>query len=88
VLTGQAPFELATIQLPPASALPPAERRRVGIAIKLALASGFEAVQHAGADAAQLATVFSSTGGDCDNCHNILGPWRPTRLFPTPFTTR
>lgn len=72
VLTGQAPFGLTAVQLPPVSALPPAERRRVGVAIKLALASGFEALQHAGADAAQLATVFSSTGGDCDNCHNIL----------------
>ena len=72
VLTGQAPFELATVQLPPVTALPPAERRRVGVAIKLALASGFEAIEQAGANAAQLATVFSSTGGDCDNCHNIL----------------
>ncbi|MDP2369851.1 beta-ketoacyl synthase chain length factor [Rhodoferax sp.] len=72
VLTGQAPFELATVQLPPVNALPPAERRRVGVAIKLAMATGFEAARHAGADAAQLNTVFSSTGGDCDNCHNIL----------------
>ena len=30
------------------AALPPAERRRVGTAIKLAMACGFEAVQHAG----------------------------------------
>ena len=72
VLAGRSPFELAAIQLPPADALPPAERRRVGVAIKLAMAAGFEAVRHAGADAAQLNTVFSSTGGDCDNCHNIL----------------
>ena len=72
VLTGRNPLQLATPVLPPVDALPPAERRRVGQAIKLAMAVGFEAVRHAGADAATLATVFSSTGGDCDNCHNIL----------------
>lgn len=72
VLAGRDALELATPVLPPVEALPPAERRRVGQAIKLAMAVGFEAVRHAGADAATLATVFSSTGGDCDNCHNIL----------------
>lgn len=72
VLAGRSTLELATPVLPPVEALPPAERRRVGQAIKLAMAVGFEAVRHAGADAATLATVFSSTGGDCDNCHNIL----------------
>jgi len=72
VLSAQQPLLPGAPELPPATALPPAERRRVGTAIKLAMASGFEAVQHAGADAAQLATVFSSTGGDCDNCHAIL----------------
>lgn len=72
VLAGRSALELATPVLPPVEALPPAERRRVGLAIKLAMAVGFEAVRHAGVDAATLATVFSSTGGDCDNCHHIL----------------
>jgi hypothetical protein len=72
ILTGHAALELAPLQLPPVHALPPAERRRIGTAIKLAMACGFDAVQHSGADAAHLATVFSSTGGDCDNCHSIL----------------
>ncbi len=72
VLVGRSVLELATPVLPAVEALPPAERRRVGLAIKLAMAVGFEAVRHAGADAATLATVFSSTGGDCDNCHHIL----------------
>jgi hypothetical protein len=72
VLTGTAALELATPVLPPVNALPPAERRRVGLAVKLAMAVGLETVAHAGADASKLATVFSSTGGDCDNCHTIL----------------
>ena len=72
VLTGRTALTLAPPQLPPIESLPPAERRRVGILIKLSMAIGFEAARHAGADPAQLATVFSSTEGDCDNCHAIL----------------
>ena len=72
VLTGRAALKLAPIQLPSVETLPPAERRRVGILIKLSMAIGFEAARNAGADPAQLATVFSSTEGDCDNCHAIL----------------
>jgi hypothetical protein len=72
VLTGKAALTLAPAQLPPVEALPPAERRRVGVPIKLSMAIGFEAARNANADPSQLSTVFSSTGGDCDNCHNIL----------------
>lgn len=72
VLAGRAPLALAPVVLPPAEALPPAERRRVGLPVRLSMAIGFDAVRQAGADASQLANVFSSTGGDCDNCHNIL----------------
>lgn len=71
-LAGSAPTVLTQTVLPPAEALPPAERRRVGVPIKLSMAIGFEAVRHAGVDAKDLAVVFSSTGGDCDNCHAIL----------------
>jgi hypothetical protein len=72
VLIGKAPLQLSPIQLPPVECLPPAERRRVGMLIKLSMAIGFEAARNAGADPAHLATVFSSTEADCDNCHNIL----------------
>ncbi|GAB2897626.1 beta-ketoacyl synthase chain length factor [Uliginosibacterium flavum] len=71
-LAGSAELVLAPTVLPAAEALPPAERRRVGVPIKLAMAIGFEAVRQAGADAANLPAVFSSTDGDCDNCHAIL----------------
>jgi len=72
VLAGRQPLVMAPISLPPAEALPPAERRRAGVSIKLAFAAGFDAIRQAGADAAALRSVFASTGGDCDNCHAIL----------------
>jgi hypothetical protein len=71
-LAGRTPLVPAPISLPPAEALPAAERRRAGISIKLAFAAGFDAVRQAGADPATLRSVFTSTGGDCDNCHAIL----------------
>lgn len=72
LLCGSAPMEIAPVKLPAPEALPPAERRRVGVALKLAMAAGFEAVRQAQVDATALPAVFSSTGGDCDNCHLIL----------------
>jgi hypothetical protein len=72
VLTGKIALNLAPVQLPPVENLPPAERRRVGVPIKLSMAIGFEAARNACADPAQLATVFSSYEGDCDNAHAIL----------------
>jgi hypothetical protein len=75
ILAGRTPYVAEALKLPTIEALPPAERRRVGLLVKLAFATGFEAMQQAGitADAAaQLATVFCSSSADCDNCHNIL----------------
>jgi hypothetical protein len=72
ILTGRSALELAPIQLPPVESLPAAERRRVGLSIKLSMATGFEATRSAGINPSSLATVFSSTGGDCDICHTIL----------------
>lgn len=87
VLGGQANLQLAPAQPPPASALPAAERRRVGVAIKLSMAIGFEAASHARADPQQLTTVFSSNDGDCDNCHAILETLASTdrAISPTRF---
>jgi hypothetical protein len=88
MLAGRTPFDPAPPRLPPVEALPPAERRRVGLVIRLAMTVGFEALRPAGGgagadgavhgavhgavEAASIATVFSSTGGDCDNCHSML----------------
>lgn len=72
LLAGQEAYATAPMLLPPLDVLPAAERRRVGTAVKLALSIGLDAVRGAAADAAQLASVFSSSAGDCDNCHHIL----------------
>ena len=53
--------------------LPPAERRRTGRVVKLALAVALEAARNgADVDPAALASVFSSSGGDGHNCHEIV----------------
>ncbi len=72
VLRDQQPYSASAISVPPADKLPPAERRRVGLPVKLSMAIGLEAARHAAADLGQLATVFSSTEADCDNAHAIL----------------
>src|ERR1035437_7558985 len=72
VLAGRQPYVAASTALPAVEKLPPAERRRVGIPVKLSMAIGLEAARHAGADLATLATVFSSREADCDNTHAIL----------------
>jgi len=71
ILRGEAAYEPAAIVVPAPSALPPAERRRTGQIVRLALAVGFEAARAAAADVSRLATVFSSSGADGDNCHAI-----------------
>ena len=60
-----------TTVVPALSVLPPAERRRVGAVVKLAIATGLQTCAAAGADPATLATVFASSGGDGNNCHII-----------------
>jgi hypothetical protein len=71
VLAGRAPYVPAPTLLPLPELLPAAERRRTGRVVKLALAVAAEAAQHAGVDPARLPSVFSSSGGDGHNCHEI-----------------
>ena len=71
ILAGRAPYEVRPSVIPPLECLPPAERRRTGKVVRLALNVGLEAVRHAGVDAATLPAVFSSSGGDGENCHEI-----------------
>ena len=71
VLGGQQPYQPHKTVLPPPALLPAAERRRSGAIIKLTLATGLEAIAAAGLDAASLPSVFSSSGGDGENCHAI-----------------
>jgi hypothetical protein len=69
VLSGAQPYTAAKTALPAPAMLPAAERRRSGPLVRVALAVGVEA--GAGHDLARLATVFSSSGGDGVNCHEL-----------------
>ena len=71
VLSGASPWELAPTVLPPPLSLPSAERRRTGAVVRLSLAVGLEATRTAGIDPAGLPAVFTSSGGDGQNCHEI-----------------
>ena len=88
ILRGEAPYMSAPAVLPPPPRLPPAERRRAGPSVRLAMAVADEAVAAAGIDPLQLATVFASSGGEGSNCHvlceTLAGADR--QLSPTRFT--
>ena len=71
MLSGREAYQLEKTILPSPAILPAAERRRSGAIVKLTLATGLEAIAAAGLDAASLPSVFSSSGGDGENCHAI-----------------
>ncbi|KNZ32023.1 MAG: 3-oxoacyl-ACP synthase [Methylibium sp. NZG] len=71
VLRGAEPHMPARTVLTPPTRLPPAERRRAGDAIKLAMAVADQAVMAAALDPQTLATVFASSSGEGTNCHII-----------------
>jgi hypothetical protein len=71
VLTQRSALQAAATLLPVPAMLPAAERRRTGRVVKLAIGIALEAASQAGADPAALPNVFSSSGGDGHNCHEI-----------------
>lgn len=71
VLRGEAAHAFAPTQLVPPVRLPPAERRRSGPVMRLAMGVADAAIAQAGADPSSLATVFSSSGGEGANCHSL-----------------
>jgi hypothetical protein len=71
LLEGRSPYVSQPTMLPTPDGLPPAERRRLGQVVKLALGVGLQATSRAGAEPATLAAVFASSGGDGINCHEI-----------------
>jgi hypothetical protein len=88
ILRGTASYEQVPTEIAPSDYLPAAERRRVGVAVKLALAAAKDALTNSPYDASQLLSVFSSSGGDGDNCHIICEALASSdRLIsPTRFT--
>jgi hypothetical protein len=71
VLTGKQPYVAAPTVLPIPAMLPPAERRRTGRVVKVALAVALEATSNAGANPERMPSVFSSSGSDGHICHEI-----------------
>ncbi|MEQ1668347.1 MAG: beta-ketoacyl synthase chain length factor, partial [Sulfuriferula sp.] len=71
ILAGTQTYISTTTALPSPSLLPAAERRRCGGIVKVTLATGLEASTAAGLDPAMLACVYSASGSDGQNCHEI-----------------
>lgn len=87
ILRGELPYAPVPSLLPPPAALPPAERRRAGRMVRLALGIGAQAVADAGVAAAALPAVFASSSGDGDTCHEICVTLASTEraISPTRF---
>jgi len=87
VLRGAGPYAVAA-ETPYAPALlPPNERRRATASVKLAFRAAEDAVTAAGADARQLASVFSSSDADMGVLHRICAALAqtPRVISPTDF---
>lgn len=86
MLAGRSAHVDAPTVLTAPTALPPAERRRVGKGVKIALEVGFEALVQSGLDASTVPSVFTSSSGDGDNCDAICRALADDRLIsPTRF---
>ena len=71
LLEGRSPYIRQPTVVPIPDGLPPAERRRLGLVVKLALGVGLQATAKAGVEPEALPAVFASSGGDGQNCHEI-----------------
>ena len=87
VLAGRRAFERTPAAVPAPALLPANERRRSGMAVRIALAVGAAALESAGRAPSAVPTVFASSTADGDTCHAICeqlaGPDRmisPTRF--------
>jgi Beta-ketoacyl synthase, N-terminal domain len=87
VLAGRTPYAAAPESPYAPALLPPNERRRATASVKLAFRAAEDAVTAAGADAAQLASVFSSSDADMTVLHRICDALAktPRVISPTDF---
>jgi hypothetical protein len=86
-LAGESAYSPGPTAIPAPAGLPPAERRRTGTTVKLALAVAHQAVAAAGIDPDRLPAVFSSSGADGFICHEICETLASTdrQVSPTRF---
>ena len=87
VLAGSESYTPAPTEMPPPVTLPPAERRRVGATVRLALSAAQQALAATDLDVAQLATVFAASGGDGAICHEFCATLASSdrQISPTRF---
>jgi len=71
ILAGREPYQPSRTVIPTPTLLAAAERRRIDRVVKLALAVGLEAALAGGTEPSGLQSVFSSSGADGTNCHEI-----------------
>lgn len=71
MLRGSCPWVSAPLLIPATEFIPPAERRRAGKAVRLALGCGYQAMENSGQRVDAAASVFASTDGDAENTHQI-----------------
>jgi hypothetical protein len=72
VLSGAVPYQSAPVRVAASEFLPANERRRAVQTVKIALAVGAEAFAESSRDAAEIATIFASSGGDGETIDAIL----------------
>jgi len=71
ILAGSAPYIPADLALPRLESLPAPERRRVGLAVRLSISVGLQALAQSGGPGNAVPTVFTSSGGDGDVINEI-----------------
>jgi len=72
ILSGTAIYKEAPLAIPPNDLLPAAERRRTGLAVKIALAVGCEAAAQSQRNASELPAIFASSAGEGENMQAIF----------------
>jgi hypothetical protein len=84
----QGRWQWSDVPMPAPQRLPAAERRRAGAVVKLSIAVADQACTEAGIDPLHLATVFSSSSGDGNNCHTLCETLASAErlVSPTRFT--
>jgi hypothetical protein len=87
IIAARSPYTAGPLPAMSPDILPPAERRRSGVVIRLALTVAQEALAHARAAPDELASVFASAWGDSENVHQICQALAAsqTDLSPTRF---
>lgn len=70
-IAGEEAYAPRPTTVPAPEGLPPAERRRTGVTVKLALSVAQQAIAAAGVDPHDLPAVFASSGADGAICHEI-----------------